>query len=219
MGRALLSLVLAPVLASLMFGAVAIIVAPMALLLTGVLATPLFFLFKKWGWLRWWHACAVGLLCSVAFSGLFAVSVSPSHVEAFAVRDTLGFLGVGLSIALLFWWLGLFRNSSFPAVPVSMPWSMLALVPIVTAGYLLYRALDPVFVQGRVIEVSGEVPMRQVTVHLSSGAVVPTRFFDDSRPTSAMMNQCWSVMKYWSLKSRGEAYMLESPVGNGVDSC
>jgi hypothetical protein len=42
MGRALLSLVLAPVLVSLMLAVVAIIVAPMALLLTGVLATPLF---------------------------------------------------------------------------------------------------------------------------------------------------------------------------------
>ena len=219
MGRALLSLVLAPVLVSLTFGAVAIIIAPMALLLTGVLAMPFFFLFRKWGWLRWWHACVVGVLCGAAFSGIFAVSVSPSHVEAFGVRDMLGFLGMGLSIAFLVWWLGLFRNSSFPEVPVSVPWSMLALVPIATAGYLLYRSLDPAFVHGRVIEVNGEMPTRQVTVRLSSGAVVPTLFYDDSRPTPVMMNQCWILMEYWSLTRRGEAYMLESPVGDGVDSC
>jgi hypothetical protein len=219
MGRALLSLVLAPVLVGLIFGPMAIIVIPLALLLTGVLAVPLFLLFKKRGWLRWWHACAVGLLCGLAFSGLFAVSASPSHVEAFVVRDTLGFLEVGLSIALLFWWLGLFRNSSFPAVPVSIPWAMLTLLPIVAAGYLLYRSLDPAFVQGRVIEVDGPMPTRQVTVRLSDGVVVPTRFYDDSRPTSEMMNQCWSLMKYWSLKSRGDAYMLESTAGDGADGC
>jgi hypothetical protein len=72
-------------------------------------------------------------------------------------------------IALLFWWLGLFRNSEFPSVPTSLPWSMLLVVPLALGGFWLYRSFDPTFFQGRVIAVKGDAPTREVTVRLSNG--------------------------------------------------
>jgi hypothetical protein len=219
MSRALLSLLLSPVLVSLLFGAGAALVLPIALLATGVLATPFFFLFRSLGWLRWWHAVTVGFVCGVVFSAAFDLGTSWARVDAFGAQDAIWFGGVGAFIALVFWWLGVFRNPAFPTVPVSVPWSMFLMVPIAAAGFFLHRSLDPTFFQGRIIAMKGDAPARQVTVRLSSGADVATHLLDDSRPTSVMMDQCWHLMKHWSLSEFGQVYSLEAPFGGGVNDC
>jgi len=191
MNRVRIALIAAPVIVSVLFGVFGLIVLPITLLFTGVVALPLFYVFKRRGWLRWWHAFLVGLLCGAIFAVLDTLATSPSHADFFGLADALYFCGVGSLIALLFWWLGLFRNSAFPSVPSSIPWSMLVVIPLALGGFWLHRWFNSTFYQGRVIAVRGKAPTRETTVRLSTGSIVVTRFDDDDRASSTLMNQCW----------------------------
>ena len=217
MRRVVVALALAPLLVSLLFGwPGALLVLPFAWVLTGVLATPLFFFFRRRGWLHWWHAALAGLACGLLFVVLFD---SAERLDSFGVEDGLLFGGVGLLIAIIFWWLGLFRNAAFPGVPASIPYSMIVLIPLVALAFPLRSSLDPTFAEGRIIAVNGQAPSREVTVRLSNGPVVETRLLHDSRPTATLMNQCWHLMNHWSTWRFRRVYSLESPFGGGVNDC
>lgn len=219
MSRVILAFALAPLLASLLFGWPGmLLVLPVALLITGAVAAPLFFfLFRKRGWLKWWQVALAGFLCGLLFVAFFD---SPERLDIFGINDSLYFGGVGVFIALVFWWLGLFRNTAFPAVPSSPPYSMLVLIPLVALAMLLLRSLGPTFpAEGRIIAVKGAAPSRELTVRLSDGAVVETRLLRDSRPTETLMNQCWHLMNHWSTWRFKRVYSLQSPFGGGVNDC
>ncbi len=217
MGRVVLAFVLAPLLVSLLFGPIGFAVLPIAWIMTVVVALPLFLLFKKLGWLRWWHAALAGLLSGVIFSVLFNAD-NPARLDAFGIDDALNFGGVGTLIALVFWWLGLYRNAALPAVPPSLPYTMLVLIPLVIGGVWLHRSFNPTFVDGRIVGVKGEPPSREITVRLSNGVVVETQFHD-SWPSAQLMNQCWHLMNHWSTWRFERVYSLESPFGGGVNAC
>jgi hypothetical protein len=151
--------------------------------------------------------------------GIWASTTAPGHTDAFAIADGLWFCGIGSLIALLFWWLAVFRNETFPSVPRSVPWGMLLLIPLVIGGMRLHRSFDPEFFQGLIVAVEGEAPTRHVTVRLSDGQVVPMEFFNDDRPTSVMLNQCWHIMKHWSIAAWQRVYSLEAPFGAGGNEC
>jgi hypothetical protein len=192
-------------------------VLPFALLITGAVAAPLFFfLFRKRGWLKWWQVALAGFLCGLLF---VAFVDSPERLDSFGIKDSLYFGGVGISIALVFWWLGLFRNGAFPAVPPSLPYSMLVLIPLVALAMLLLRSLSVTSADGRIIAVKGAEPSRELTVRLSDGAVVETRLLRDSRPTETLMNQCWHLTNHWSTWRFKRVYSLESPFGGDVNDC
>jgi hypothetical protein len=218
-GRVAVAFVLAPLLVGVLYGPLGLLaVLPFALLVTVVLATPLFFLFRRYGWLKWWQVGLAGLLCGVIFSLLFDWP-SAERFDAFGLQDALNFGGVGTLIAIVFWWLGLYRNRAFPAIPRSVPYTMLLLIPLAVSGVLLHRSFYTTFAAGRIIAVTGEAPSRQVTVRLSNGSVVETSLLRDSRPTDVLMNQCWHLMNHWSTTRFRRVYSLMAPFGGGVNDC
>jgi hypothetical protein len=219
MVRVVVSFVLAPLLVSMIYGPMGLVVVlPIALLITALVATPLFFLFRGAGWLKWWQVGLAGLICGVMFSTLFDWP-SPERLDDFGVQDALNFGGVGMLIAIVFWWLGLYRNRDFPAVPSKIPYGMLMLLPLAVLGLLLHRSFNPTFAAGRIIAVKGDTPSREVTVRLSNGAMVEISFLRDSRPTAVLMNQCWHLMNHWSTTHFKHIYSLMAPFGGGVDDC
>jgi hypothetical protein len=148
-GRVAAAFVLAPVLVSVFFyGPLGLVgVLPIALLVTAVLATPLYFMFRRRGWLKWWQVGLAGLLCGVAFALLFD-STSPQRLDALGIEDALNFGGVGMLVAIVFWWLALYRNRAFPAIPRSLPYAMLILIPLVISGVLVHRSFYTTFTAG-----------------------------------------------------------------------
>ena len=219
--RVSLALLIAPLIVSSIYGVIGlVIVLPVMLLVTGVLAIPLLFVFRRRGWLRWWHAGLVGFVCGVIFLSLFALTVSPGWVDAYGLQSAMSFGGVGVATALLFWWLGLYRNRAFPEVPTSIPYGMLSVVPLAVVGFIVYRSLDPTPLQGRIVSVSGEAPTRQTSVRLSSGSIVEVPFTGDDRPASVLINQCWHLSKHWSTTRFRKVYSLQSPFGfDGTNEC
>jgi hypothetical protein len=133
--------------------------------------------------------------------------------------DALNFGGVGTLMAIVFWWLGLYRNKNFPAVPAALPYGMLFLIPIALAGVLLHRSFNPTFASGRIIAVKGDAPSREVSVRLSSGLMIETPLSRDSRPSAVLMNQCWHLMNHRSTWHFKRVYSLMAPYGGGVDDC
>ncbi len=219
MKRVIAALALAPVLVCLFFGWPGMLLALyFAWLVTAIVATPLFFFFRKRNWLRWWQVALAGLLSGVTFSILFAAP-SLERLDAFGIQDALTFGGTGTMIAIVFWWLGLYRNSAFPSIPSSIPYGMIVLVPIMVLGVLWHQSFHPTFATGRIVAVKGEVPSREVTVRLSNGSVIETAFSRDTRPTAVLMNQCWHLMNYMSTYRFRRVYSLMAPFGGGVDDC
>jgi hypothetical protein len=210
--------VLAPLLVSVLYGPLGLFtVLPFALLITAVMATPLFFLFRSRGWLKWWQVSLAGVLCGVLFATLFD-STSPERLDAFGLDDALNFGGVGTLMAIVFWWLGLYRNKNFPAVPAALPYGIFFDTHC-PGGVLLHRSFNPTFASGRIIAVKGDAPSREVSVRLSSGLMIEASLSRDSRPSAVLMNQCWHLMNHWSTWHFKRVYSLMAPYGGGVDDC
>jgi hypothetical protein len=209
------ALVVATALGSSFFGIGALIALPLML----VLGVPLFLLCQRHRLLQWWHAALCGLLCG-ALGSLLIAPANLAYLDSFGIQNGLIFTGIGIFTGLLFWWLGIFRNDAYPYVSASVPYSMLLVVPIALAGFQIHRSLgEVVFAKGRIIEVQGEPPTRQVSVRLSDGTIVHTTLRNDSRPTSVMLNQCWHLMNNWSVRDWGRGYSLSAPFGGGVNEC
>jgi hypothetical protein len=216
MKRAWLALVFASLLGCAFFGLLGIIALPFFL---GTSAA-LFLFFKTRGWLQWWQTVLGGLFGGAAWSLLFSATSSFEYFDSFGLPNAILWGGIGAVTALLFWWLGLFRNSSFPDIDRTIPYAMLLLVPIAAGGVSLHRAMNVLtFAQGRITEVAGEAPTRHVTVRLSNGTIVQTDLRNDSRPSSVLINQCWHLDNTWSLSEGHRVYHLMAPFGGGVDDC
>jgi hypothetical protein len=180
----------------------------------------LFLAFKARGWLQWWQTVLGGFFGGVAWSLLFSGTSSFEYFDSFGLPNAIIWGGIGTAIALFFWWLGLYRNSSFPGVDRAIPYAMLFLAPIAAGGVALHRATNVLtFAQGRITAITGEAPTRRVTVRLSNGAIVQTDFRNDSRPSSLLINQCWHLDNTWSLRERHRVYHLMAPFGGGLNDC
>jgi hypothetical protein len=95
---------------------------------------------------------------------------------------------------------------------------MIVLIPLAVGAVPLNRSFEPTFADGRVIAVTGEAPSRKLTVRLSNGAVVETRFGEDWS-TATLMNKCWHLMNHWSTWRFKRVYSLEAQFGSGVNDC
>jgi hypothetical protein len=214
--RAWSALVFASLLGCAFFGLLSIIALPFIL---GTSAA-LFIVFKARGWLQWWQTVLGGFLGGAVWSLLFSATSSFEYFDSFGLPNAIIWAGIGTVTALFFWWLGLYRNGSFPDVDRAIPYAMLLLVPIAAGGVSLHRATNVLtFAQGRITGVAGEAPTRRVTVRLSNGTIVQTSFRNDSRPSSLLINQCWHLDDTWSLSERHRVYHLMAPFGGGVDDC
>lgn len=214
--RAWVALILSSLLGCAFFGLMGIIALPFML---GT-SLALFVVFKARGWLNWWQTTLGGVLGGATWSLLFSATSSFEYLDSFGLPNAIVWAGVGGATALSFWWLGVFRNSTFPGVDGAIPYAMLLLVPLAAGGVSIYRATNLVtFAQGRITEVIGEAPMRRVTVRLSNGSTIQTDFRGDRRPASTLINQCWHLDNTWSFVERHRVYRLMAPFSGGVDDC
>lgn len=180
----------------------------------------LFISFKSRGWLQWWQTTIGGILAGAAWCALFSASSSLEYLDAFGIPNAIFGAGIGAITALLFWYLGLYRNASFPVVDRAIPYAMLLLVPLAFGSESIRRATNVVtFAQGRITEVVGEARSRRVIVRLSNGTTVQATFRNDPRPASLLINQCWHLDNTWSFVERQRVYHLVSPFGGSVDDC
>jgi len=94
--------------------------------ITLFIAVPIFVFMRFRGWLQWGHALAAGMLSGALVTLLLGGNKADQVIA------------VGGAFGLLVWWVGIFRNPNFPAVPVRVPWSMAMIVPLV-AIWAWYR--------------------------------------------------------------------------------
>ncbi|WP_332852237.1 hypothetical protein [Duganella sp. S19_KUP01_CR8] len=137
MARAFTAYFLACVLVSLTFGGGAIFVLPLCLIEVALIAGPIFWLCRRLGYLNWWSAVLAGLCCS---GFLFGVDVSgnPLRAEMYGPMHAAWCVAAGISGGLVFWWVGLYRNAAFPAVPGGRLWSMLLMLPPLAMASAVY---------------------------------------------------------------------------------
>jgi hypothetical protein len=134
MRRALIALVLAPLLVSSVFGIFALLAFPWMLLMTIVVALPLLLLFQRIGRLNWWIAVMGGAICALGYITLEALAPLTYGVAPNADRlinsNNIAFLGLGMLTGFVFWWIGIFKNTAFPFVSRRFPASALLVVPL-----------------------------------------------------------------------------------------
>jgi hypothetical protein len=223
MTRALTALFLVPALAGLLFGALAVVAIPLMLGVATLLALPLFFLFRRYGWLQWWHASTVGVLCGSLVAALYWFSGPRGHIEFAGARNAVFVLGLGLVVGTTYWWAGLFRNKAFPSVPTTLPTSMLVMLPMLIGVAWLYERLEPHPVEGKtvsVLEPSTKMSERsgKVSLRLSNGVVVVASFpleYESRYP----LGTCFHVSERWSLDQSAKVYFVHAPkfgAGNEV---
>lgn len=117
---------------------------------TLILVLPLFLVFRRLRWLRWWHACTVG--------GIVALLVAPgvdfriSKIDAEEVRDALAYLSVGTGAAFVFWCIAVFREPAYDYIPRRLPIAPLAMIVLlVPAAVYLRLVLEPNITQGQIM--------------------------------------------------------------------
>ena len=224
MPRALLALFLAPALVSAIHGFIAPVVLFFMWVVTTVLAVPLFFLFRRVGWLQWWHACLAGASCGLMFTAVYSLSLSAEYLEWSGTSMALGFAGTGALTGLVFWWLGLFRNRAFPEVGRHFPLAMLVLAPLSLVGYMAFGALEQRAHAGRLLEVAESPPGAANTgrakVRLKEGKVVETDLSAEHLAyAKPRVGRCFHVMHGWSALKLRYAYYLVGEFGANGDDC
>ena len=223
MARAWIAIFLAPTLvAAALFGVPALLLAlPVMLAITIVVAVPLFLLLKRRRHLTWWHAFLSGAFCGLCFpvlDWLLGGYVWPDPVTS---RNVF-YVGLGALIGTLFWWMGVFRNPSFPFVDRRFPASFLLIVPIAVGGVLLHKALRTTSHQGRVLTLL-EKPTEKsrqglAAVRLLDGSIVQAQF-GDTWPPSTIDGKCFHLIEHWSTARFRRVYSLQVPYGGEVDDC
>ena len=93
----------------LLVGGMGALVAYPAMLLFGI---PLFYLFRKRGWLTWWQVASGGILAGALSMLAFALYVG---TVSGAFEYVVLFCGVGLCSGLAFWAIAVFRNRPLTA--------------------------------------------------------------------------------------------------------
>lgn len=139
---------------------------------TLVLVLPVFLLFRRFKWLRWWHACVVG--------GVAALLVAPdvdfriSRIDAEEISSAIAYLSVGFGAAFVFWCIAVFREPAYPYLPRRFPILPLVLgIVLVAAGARLRVMLEPQFLQGKIAALlPADHGQPRATVQLDDGAPV-----------------------------------------------
>jgi hypothetical protein len=197
MRRALIALVLAPLLASGVFGIFALIAFPFMLLMTFAVALPLLFFFRRMRRLAWWHAALSGAICAMCFIAFNALMLALSGVrpdiDQLVDSNNLTFVGLGILTGFVFWWMGVFRNAAFPFVDRRFPVTVALVVPLALILVYLIHALRQTFRQGRVVDIvatpTGNPRSGQASVQLRGGGVIQADL-SNTWPTSMIKGRC-----------------------------
>ncbi len=222
MRRVLIALLLAPLAVSLCFGLFAVLVYPFMLLVTLCAALPLFLLFRRKGWLEWWHALLAGAICGVLFVAFdTALSYAPD-VDRVVNANNVTYVSLGAVIGFVFWWMAIYRNPAFPFVGRAFPMSVLAVLPLAVSATYVRQELTPTFHQGRVVEVLEEPSVfprsGQVSVRLVTGRTVEADL-SNTWPRESVVAHCFHLTERWSTVRLRRIYELSSPFGGGGDDC
>jgi len=226
MRRALIALVLAPLLVSGIFGIFALIALPMMLLMSFALGLPALLLLKRFKCLTWWVALLVGACCALGFIMLNTLApltygVAP-NIDRVIDSNNITFLGLGMLAAFVFWWIGIFRNAAFPFVPRRFPLGALLVVPLALVCINLNHSLRQTFSQGRVTAIdvapTSNPMVGQATVHLTHGPVIQADL-SNTWPAEMIEGRCVHVEYRWSTLRFRRVYDVDGPFGGGVDDC
>jgi hypothetical protein len=171
-GRVVSAFFIAPLLVSLAYGPLVIVVYPMFLIVMLVLGAPLFLAFRRLGWLSWWHAVLVGVMCSTA-GMYFDLGSNPVRAEMYGPSHTISFATMGAGVGLLFWWLALFRNERYPGISRNPPKSMLWLVPLAVLAWVAYDRVEAFDVRAR-LQGPGGPPAPGGVAKSTARMVLPT---------------------------------------------
>lgn len=181
MTRVIAGFLLTPIPFALVFGTVAVAVLPLMYIFELLVALPLFCAFKRWGWVRWWHAVTAGFTTAAGFVVFYLNSISPYHAEIYGPSEATVYCAIGASAGLLFWLIALYRNAAFPRR--SFHWASVAAVTAAST-FSAYQYLDHV----RTTEVFGSVAgtptsneyITDLRVKLDSGELVWARVMQDT---------------------------------------
>jgi hypothetical protein len=144
-------------------------------------AVPLFLLFKKLGWLSWWHSTFAGLATAAIFVAFYWYSANPYHIEIYGLSNAISYLAIGTGSGLLFWLIALFRNTALPQSPPNWFVMSLALVAFATGAFGYHTHLKSSIMYGVVVEVPTDVSyIANLPVKLDSGPVVTARAMRDT---------------------------------------
>jgi len=76
---------------------------------------PLFLLFRRLRWLKWWHMMLAGALCMLPFAADWVLDPPCCQSGAVRVREALLSIGVAATSGLCFWVLAFLGNSTLTA--------------------------------------------------------------------------------------------------------
>ena len=218
MSRVAVATFLAPVPASLIFGRFFILAYIGILLFTVVLALPLFFLFVQKKRLSWWHAILAGKFMSQILPWGW-----PYGVVGIIHRNSVLTAGVGISTALLFWWIAVFRNREYPFVSSKLPVSQILFFPVFIFGFLFHGYLEENLEihSGRVLSMQHVNPyptpskLCTVTVLLDNGKQVQSDFSGCNWPLEKLVaTPCFHFHRRWSTLRFRVVYSVSNQCGH-----
>jgi hypothetical protein len=226
MRRALIALVLAPLLVSGVFGIFALIAFPFMLLMAFAVALPLLFFFRRMGRLAWWHAVLSGAICAVCFIAFNALMTALTgirpDIDQLVDSNNVAFIRLGMLTAFVFWWMGVFRNAAFPYVDRRFPVTVVLVVPLAVIFVYLNHSLRQTYHQGRVIDIvvtpTANPRSGQASVQLTGGGVIQADL-SNTWPTSMIRKRCVHLEDRWSTLRFRRVYQVDGPFGGGVDDC
>lgn len=219
MRRALIALFLAPTLVSALYGVPGLIALPFLLFITALVALPLFFAMRRAQLLQWWHALLAGTFCGmcvVVLDLLFG-----RDLDRLINANNVYFVGLGSFIGLVYWWIGIFRNPSFPFVRRDFPIGMVGLVPALLAGIYIYQSVRLENYTGRVVAVLQEPnasKQGKVSLQLTNGSLVEADL-EGGWPREQVIGKCFQVVNRWSTLRFRRVYSLVSRFGGNGNDC
>lgn len=188
-----------------------------------ILVLPVFLLFRKLKWLRWWHACVVG--------GVAALLVAPdvdfriSRVDAEEISSAIAYLSVGFGAAFVFWCIAVFREPAYPYLSRRFPIPPLVLgIVLVIAGVYLRVMLEPQFLQGKItallpadhgqpramVKLDDGVPVQADMLCYSSYAVGDEVRLTFRHRSTLIPERYWVADKVTTGKFDSDAYLAEA---------
>jgi hypothetical protein len=225
MRRTFIALILAPLLVSAPLGAGAFFAFPVMLVVTIVITLPLLLILKRIRWLNWWIALISGAfcaMCAIVFSALTPLTygVAPNF-DRLVNPGSVSSIGIGMLTAFIFWWMGIFRNATYPFVPRRFPISALLTIPLFVGCSWVSGSLVTTYDQGRIISIevlpTGYPVPGQATVQLTHGPVVHADISEIWMAGSE--GRCVDVESRWSTYRFRRIYDVDSTLGGDSNEC
>ena len=145
-----------------------------------IIGIPVFIGFSELKWLQWWRIALIAALVSAGLAwAMDSIDMGGGTYdrEMDGASDVFASIALGYSIAILFWFIAVFRNEKFPFIPASFPISaaFVSMAVIMACIYAVVSTRRPL-VHGeitRMLRPAVNRPMAEV--RLDSGQVIDAR--------------------------------------------